>query len=262
MSGARVLPSKGKFEQRGAGRRRLDSSWSLGCGVFPEIRVQIRERKPVDKQQGKSMKVILVGASGRIGKEIDRLLSAEHEVIRVGATSGDVQCDYTKVDSVRAMFQQVVDFDALICAAGRDSTFKTFETLGDDDYRYGFERKFLGQVRLVTIGQEHVRESGSFTLTTGFLSHYPNPASIATGPFNAAVDTFVANAAPLLTRGVRLNVVSPAPVVEPGQEGSGRVTAAHTAQFYVEAVQGDMTGQVLRAWGGLPVPPSTLTGEE
>jgi NAD(P)-dependent dehydrogenase (short-subunit alcohol dehydrogenase family) len=207
------------------------------------------------------MKVILVGASGRIGKEVDRLLSAEHEVVRVGATSGEVQCDYTKVDSVRAMFQQVAGFDALICAAGRDSTFMPFETLGDEDYRYGFERKFLGQVRLVTLGLEHVHENGSFTLTSGFLSHYPNPASIATGPFNSAVDTFVANTAPLLPRGVRLNVVSPAPVVEQGQEGRGRVTAEQTAQFFVEAVQGDMSGQVLRAWGGLPVPPSTLTGE-
>jgi NAD(P)-dependent dehydrogenase (short-subunit alcohol dehydrogenase family) len=207
------------------------------------------------------MRIILVGASGRIGREIDRLLAPEHEVVRVGATSGEVQCDYTNVDSVNAMFRQVAGFDALICAAGRDSTFKPFEALGDDDYRYGFDRKFLGQVRLVTLGQEHVRENGSFTLTSGFLSHYPNPASIATGPLNSAIDTYVANAAPLLPRGARLNVVSPAPVVEPGEEGRGRVTAAQTAQFYAEAVQGDMTGQVLRAWGGLPVPPSTLTGE-
>ncbi len=40
------------------------------------------------------MKVILVGASGRIGKAIDSLLSPEHEIVRVGATSGDIQCGY------------------------------------------------------------------------------------------------------------------------------------------------------------------------
>jgi NAD(P)-dependent dehydrogenase (short-subunit alcohol dehydrogenase family) len=150
--------------------------------------------------------------------------------------------------------QQVAGFDALICSAGRDSAFKPFDALTDEDYRYGFERKFLGQTRLVAVGQEHVRDNGSFTLTSGFLNHYPNPSSIATGPLNSAVDTFAANAAPLLPRGVRLNVVSPAPVVEPSQEGRGRVTAEQTAQYYVEAVQGDMTGQVLRAWGGLPIP--------
>ena len=99
-----------------------------------------------------------------------------------------------------------------------------------------------------------VKDNGSFTLTSGFLSHYPNPASIATGPFNAAIDTFVRNTAPLLPRGIRVNVVSPAPIVEPGQEKRGLVTAAQTADLYVDAVEGNFTGQVLRAWGGLPVP--------
>jgi hypothetical protein len=27
--------------------------------------------------------------------------------------------------------------------------FKSFQDLNDEDYRYGFERKFLGQVKLV-----------------------------------------------------------------------------------------------------------------
>ena len=200
------------------------------------------------------MKIILVGAGGRIGVEVDSALSQNHDIVRVGATSGDVQCDYTDDGSVRAMFEKVGDFDALICAAGRDSTFKPFTSLSDGDYRYGFERKFLGQVRLVTIGRDSIRDGGSFTLTSGFLSHYPNPASIATGPLNAAVDTFVRNTAPLLPRAIRLNVVSPAPVVDLGQEGRGRVTAEQVAEFYVEAVEGAETGRVLRAWGGLPVP--------
>jgi len=197
------------------------------------------------------MRIILVGASGRIGQEIDRGISTEHEVVRVGVTSGDVKCDYTNLDSIDVMYRQVGGADALICAAGRDSTFKPFDSLKDEDYRYGFERKFLGQVRLVTLGQHYLRDNGSFTLTSGFLSHYPNPSSIATGPLNAAVDTFVANTAALLPRGLRINVVSPAPVVDPGAEGKGRVTAEQTARSYIDAVQGSMTGQVLRAWGGL-----------
>jgi hypothetical protein len=63
----------------------------------------------------------------------------------------------------------------------------------------------------------------------------------------------VKNSAPLLPRGIRLNVVSPAPIVDPGQERQGLVTAAETANLYVEAVEGDITGKVLRAWGGLPI---------
>jgi len=202
------------------------------------------------------MKIIIVGASGRIGTEIDKALSGSHDIVRVGVSSGDVQCDYTVPESVRDMFGKVGEFDALISVVGGDSTFKAFPALDDDDYRYGFERKFLGQIRFLKLGESFVRDSGSFTFTSSFLSQYPNFASIATGPLNAAVDTFVKNTASLLPRGIRVNVVSPAPIVESGQEGRGLVTAVQTAKLYVEAVEGNMTGQVLRAWGGLPVVPN------
>jgi NAD(P)-dependent dehydrogenase (short-subunit alcohol dehydrogenase family) len=201
------------------------------------------------------MNVIIVGASGRIGKEVDKALSDSHEIIRVGVRSGDVQCNYTDTESVRSMFKTIGEFESLISVAGGDSTFKPFKDLTEEDYRYGFERKVLGQVRLLKFGEAFIRDNGSFVFTSGFLNHYPNPASIATGPLNAAIDTFVKNTASLLPRGIRVNVVSPAPIVEPGQEGKGVVTAAETAKLYVEAVEGDITGKVLRAWGGLPVVP-------
>ncbi len=50
------------------------------------------------------MKVIIVGASGRIGSKITEALSKEHEIIRVGARSGDIVCDsarHTFVPMVR-----------------------------------------------------------------------------------------------------------------------------------------------------------------
>ena len=149
------------------------------------------------------MKIIIVGASGRIGKEIDKALTNRHEIVRIGSRSGDVQCNYTDPESVRDMFNAVGEFDALISAVGGDSTFKQFTELNDDDYRYGFERKFLSQIRLLKIGEKHIRDTGSFTFTSGFLSEYPNPFSIATGPLNAAIDTFVKNTATFLPRGIR-----------------------------------------------------------
>ena len=192
------------------------------------------------------MKIIIIGASGRIGKEVDKALSDNHDIVRVGVRSGDLQCDYTDIQSVQKMFENVGAFDSLISVAGRDSTFKPFHELEDQDYRYGFERKILGQIRLLRFGQQSINDNGSFVFTSGFLSHYPNPGSIATGPLNAAIDTFVKNTAPLLGRGIRLNVVSPAPIVEPGQESTGSVTARETAKLYVEAVEGNLTGKVLR----------------
>jgi len=198
------------------------------------------------------MKIIIAGSSGRIGKEVVKALSTTHEIVSVGSRSGDVQCDYTVPKSVSEMFAKIGDFDSLISVIGGDSIFKQFSALNDDDYRYGFERKFLGQIRFLKFGENFIRDNGCFVFTSGFLNQYPNPASIATGPLNAAVNTFVKNTASLLPRGIRINVVSPAPIVEPGQEGRGLVTAADTAKSYVEAVEGNMTGQVLTAWGGLP----------
>jgi NAD(P)-dependent dehydrogenase (short-subunit alcohol dehydrogenase family) len=91
------------------------------------------------------MKIILLGASGIIGREIDLVLSPNHEIVRAGR-NGDVKVDYTNADSVKAMFEKVGKFDALITAVGRDSTFKSYEVLSDEDFDYGFQRKFMAQI--------------------------------------------------------------------------------------------------------------------
>ena len=49
--------------------------------------------------------------------------------------------------------------------------------------------------------------------------------------------------------------MSAAPVVELGMEGPGQVTAAEAAQGYVESIEGDFTGRVIRVWGGLEPQP-------
>ena len=199
------------------------------------------------------MKIVIAGASGRIGREVEKALSNSHDIVRVGAHSGDVQCDYTVPESVRGMFEKIGEFDSLISVIGGASIFKQFAELNDEDFRYGYERKFLGQIRFLKLGESFIRDNGSFVFTSGFLSQYPSPFSIATGPLNAAIDTYVTNIASLLPRGIRINVVSPAPIVEPGEEGKGLVTAVETAKLYVDAVEGNITGKVLRAWGGLPL---------
>ena len=204
------------------------------------------------------MKVVVVGASGKIGSAVVEELSKGHDIVRVGAHSGDVQCDYTDKNSILDMYKHVTQFDALISVAGGDSIFKPFPELNEEDYLYGFERKFLGQLKLVKYGLDFIRENGSFTLTSGFLNHYPNPFSVATGPLNAAVDCFIQSTSLLLPHGIRINGVSPAPVVESGQEAVGLVTPHQVAKLYAKAVERDFTGQVLRAWGGLPVPAAPL----
>ena len=196
------------------------------------------------------MKIIVLGASGKIGSELVRLLTPNHEVVQAGR-AGDVQVDYTNPQSVRNMFERVGEFDALAAVVGGDSIFKGYEDLTDEDFAYGFQRKFLAQINLVRIGTPYARDDASFTLSSGFLSDYPNLASAATGPFNAAVDSFVRTVGPLLPRGIRLNVVSPAPVVNSEQADRGVVTAKQAAVGYIQSIESILNGEVVRMWGGL-----------
>jgi NAD(P)-dependent dehydrogenase (short-subunit alcohol dehydrogenase family) len=198
------------------------------------------------------MKVAIFGASGKIGSKIVGLLSDAHEVIKIGSRSGDLQADYTDDASVKSVFDHIGKLDAVIACVGSDSRFKSYSELSDDDYRYAAERKLVAQFRIVRYAEQYLNNNGSITITSGFLSDYPNPHSIATGPFNSAIDTFVRQTAPLLARGLRLNVVSPAPVVEPSRVGKGLVSAEQVAELYVEAIEGKGTGKIFRAWGGLP----------
>ena len=197
------------------------------------------------------MKIIILGATGKIGSAIVRDLVARHEIVSVGSRSGDLQVDYTDGDSVRSMFKSVGSFDGLVCVVGGDSAFKPYGQLTNADFELGFRRKFLAQLNLVRVGTDFAADGASFTLSSGFLSHYPNSASVATGPFNAAVDALATSLSPLLPRGLRINVVSPAPVVPADRVGRGLVSAEQVAAALVRCVEGDFPGRVLRAWGGL-----------
>ena len=146
------------------------------------------------------MKIIVLGAAGKLGSEIVRALETRHDVVGAGSRSGKIRVDYTDTESVRTMFETLGDFDGLVCAVGGDSVFKPYEELKDEDFEVGFRRKFLAQLNLVRLGTEYANDGASFTLSSGFLSHYPNKASVATGPFNAAVDSLIMSVAPLLSR--------------------------------------------------------------
>ncbi len=198
------------------------------------------------------MKIAVLGASGKIGSQVVEQLSTKgHEVVSIGARSGDHRVDYTDAAAVEAMLALIAPLDAIVVSVGGDSAFKPYNTLTDEDFLLAAERKLIAQFRIVRLAEKYVGDNGSVTLTSGFLSHYPNPHSIATGPFNAAIDTFVQQSAEHLPRGLRVNVVSPAPVVEPDQVKEGLVSAAQVAEFFVESIEGQATGTVFQAWGGL-----------
>ncbi len=196
------------------------------------------------------MKIAIIGASGKIGHSVVDSL-ASHTIIKISRTSGDLQLDYTDADAVKNAFGQIDKLDAVIVCVGGDSQFKHVSELTDDDFRFGSERKLVAQFRIARLAEEVLNDNGSITLTSGFLTDYPNPYSLATGPFNSAINTYVTQYAPMLSRGLRLNVVSPAPVVPAAQVQKGVISPEQVALYYQRSVEGTETGIVYRAWGGL-----------
>jgi NAD(P)-dependent dehydrogenase (short-subunit alcohol dehydrogenase family) len=196
------------------------------------------------------VRIIVVGATGTIGSAIVEALGGRHEVVRVGHSRGEHRVDIESEDSVRRFFGEVGRFDALVSAAGR-AAFKPMEQLAAEDFLFGMNSKFLGQVNLVRHGLAQVADGGSFTLTSGVLAREPMPGGTAISPVNAAVEAFALSAAKELPRGIRVNVVSPPWVSETlkamGQDGAGGLPASVVARAYAEAAEGTRSGETLDA---------------
>ena len=195
------------------------------------------------------MKVIVFGGTGTLGAAVADELGQRHDVVRVGRTSGDLQADLTANDSIIAVYRAVGQFDAVVSAAG-EVRFRDFAELSEEDYDVGLRSKLMGQVNLVRLGLPGIADGGSFTLTTGVLSHDPIRSGVSATLVNAAVEGFVRGAAIEMPRGVRLNVVSPALLEEfvpkygaffPGHES---IPARRAALAYAKSVEGLRTGQV------------------
>jgi len=196
------------------------------------------------------MRVIVVGATGTIGKSVVKLLAKEHGVVKVGLHSGDFRVDMSQRESVEKFFQEVGAFDALICAAGI-ARFGGLTELSDKDFQLGLFHKLMGQINLVRVGLDRIKDNGSFTLTSGILAQQPMPGSSSISAVNAAIEGFVRAAALEMTRGVRINAVSPPWVKETlealNMDTSGGMPADKVALAYRASLGGSRNGIVINA---------------
>ena len=201
------------------------------------------------------MKTVVVGGAGTIGRRLVPALRARgHEVVAAGRTSGDVHVDLAVHESIEAMYRDVADVDAVVCIAAHGA-LDEFSTLTVDALHENMRAKFYGQADLVLTGQHHCADGASFTLTSGIFADQAWPGVTGGGVISGALHSFVLSAALELPRAMRVNAVSPTMVSDSADAfsayfpGMRPVPMDDLVAHYLTCVEGDETGQVIRAYG-------------
>lgn len=195
------------------------------------------------------MKIIVIGASGTIGRAVVEELSARHEIIQVGKNSGQHQADITNLQSVEALFDKIGAVDAIAVAAG-NVHFGPLGEMTPEQFAVGLQDKLMGQVNVALAAQRYLKDGGSITLISGILSEQPIRYGVNATTVNCALEGFARAAAIELPRGLRINVVSPNVLVEsldgygPYFRGFEAVPAKRVALAYSRSIEGAQTGQV------------------
>ncbi|MCG3200645.1 MAG: hypothetical protein NFCOHLIN_00505 [Gammaproteobacteria bacterium] len=199
------------------------------------------------------MKILVVGASGTIGRLVIRELAPRHEIIGTGRNQGEPQIDIVSEESIRRLFQKVGKVDAIIAVAG-NVHWGALAEMTAEQFKLGLQEKLMGQVNLTLVGQHFLNDGGSITLTSGSLSHDPYPGGASFTTVNSAIDGFVRGAAIELGQGRRINSVSPNVLRESwdtygaGVPGTDPVPGEKVALAYRKSVEGRQTGQTYRVW--------------
>ncbi|HAU1152311.1 TPA: short chain dehydrogenase [Legionella pneumophila] len=195
------------------------------------------------------MKIVVIGATGIIGKAIIAELSPRHEIISASYKNSDIQVDITSKQSIDAMYKKLNNIDAVVLATGKVH-FGALKDMREEDYKIGLTNKLMGQVNVVLAGLNYINDNGSFTLTSGILNRDPILYGSSAAMVNGALDGFIKSAALEMPRGIRINGVSPTVITEamenygPYFRGYESVSAARAALAYSKSIEGAQTGQV------------------
>lgn len=156
----------------------------------------------------KGHRVLVVGAGGGIGRATaDAIEKAGAEVLRPDQNA----LDMVDQASVEAFFAAADPFDHVVAAAARTKTGPV-ATLALDDAQAAMNSKFFGAYRVARAAK--VRDGGSITFVSGFLSQRPSASSVLQGAINAALEALARGLA-LERAPVRVNTVSPGLVDTP-----------------------------------------------
>ena len=197
------------------------------------------------------MKIVIIGATGTIGKAVAAALRGKHEVIAVSRSAAQYRADITDKSSLEKAFAAIGKVDAIVSAAG-GAVFKPLAALTDADFEKCLHDKLMGQVNVVRVGSQYIRSGGSITITSGVLAGEPMPGAAAISMVNAGLEGFGRAAAlELGNEKIRVNVVSPPWVTETliayKMDPTNGLPAAEVAKAYVKSIEGEATGLIIDA---------------
>jgi len=202
------------------------------------------------------LRILVIGASGELGRAIVAELGARHDIVAAGSKSGAIHIDIADPASIVAGLKAAGALDAVVCAAG-SVNFPPLETvapapLAQSPYGLGLINKLMGQVNLALAARDCLRDGGSITLIAGVLADAPIVGGSSASMVNGALESFAMAAAIEMPRGVRINAVSPTVFEEsmgvyaPFFRGFNPVPVARAARAVSRSVEGRQTGQVYR----------------
>ena len=196
-------------------------------------------------------KIIVVGATGKLGREVVEGLEKDYEVIKASRSGPDLKIDAFDFESVSDVFASVGPFDGLVSCIG-STPFKTFDDLSMEDFATGLSTKCFSQLNLAKAAIPFLSENGSITLTSGIIGDEPilagSCAAAANGALNMCVSTLAAEYAGKL----RINIVSPS-IIENSVDYYGMLfdgfeptSKESIIQAYRRTISAPISGRVLR----------------
>lgn len=198
-----------------------------------------------------SKRIILIGAQGKMGQAALSGLSGHHVITASRSGKGtDYQVDITDEGSLRALYERVGEFDAVVNTVGA-CEYAPFTDMTEEQWMSTVMSKQMGQIKLVRVGLDYIKDNGSFTLITGILNVKPIPFAVADAVTSGAIDTFAKVVAHELPRGIRINSINPT-VLEEAWDVYGEmmpgfqpVPGALVGKAFARSVDGFITGQVI-----------------
>jgi NAD(P)-dependent dehydrogenase (short-subunit alcohol dehydrogenase family) len=201
------------------------------------------------------MKILIIGATGTIGKEITKLSMERGDTVIAASRKGEPSIDIDDPTSLDDYFSNAPSLDAIICVAG-SASFGNFADLNEDQIKLGINSKLLGQVNLVKKGLQQLNPGGVIMLTGGMLAYAPWPGTSNVAMVNSGLEGFAKAVALELDHDKRVKIVHPPFIRETaeamGMDATPWPTAKSVAETYLSNLKSQSNGTSIFVEGYCP----------